>query len=78
MAFPKENEPAIERESKPEPAKTAINDFGLEVQPLTPELAKSFGLSGELQGLARQRGQGGKSRRGRRDHGRQRDHQSGP
>jgi serine protease Do len=37
--------------SKPEPAKTAINDFGLEVQPLTTDLAKSLGLSAELQGL---------------------------
>ena len=38
-------------ETKPEPAKTAINDFGLEVQPLTAELAKSLGLPADLKGL---------------------------
>ena len=45
-----------------EPAKTAISDFGLEVQPLTPELAKQLGLPADRQGLARQHGQGGQSR----------------
>jgi serine protease Do len=40
-----------ERSPKAEPAKTAINDFGLEVQPLTAELAKPLGLSADLKGL---------------------------
>ncbi len=51
VAFPKEQEASIERELKPESAKTAITDFGLELQPLTADLAKQFGLAGELQGL---------------------------
>jgi len=34
-----------------EPAKTTIRNFGLEVQPLTSELAKSLGLPGDLQGV---------------------------
>jgi len=37
-------------ETKPEPDKTAINDFGLELQPLTPDLAKGLGLK-DTQGL---------------------------
>jgi serine protease Do len=40
-----------ERAAKPEPAKTAISDFGLEVQPLTAELAKPLGLPAGLKGL---------------------------
>jgi serine protease Do len=36
---------------KSEPAKAAINDFGLEVQPLTAELAKPLGLPATLKGL---------------------------
>jgi len=36
---------------KSEPAKAAINDFGLEVQPLTAELAKPLGLPASLKGL---------------------------
>jgi len=44
-------ESSSEKESKPEPAKAAIEDFGLEVQPLTPDLARSLGLSGDLKGL---------------------------
>jgi serine protease Do len=40
-----------ERSAKVEPAKTAINDFGLEVQPLTAELAKPLGLPTDLKGL---------------------------
>jgi serine protease Do len=39
------------REKKAEPEKTAINDFGLEVQPLTPELAKQLALDGDIKGL---------------------------
>jgi serine protease Do len=34
-----------------EPAKTAISDFGLELQPLTAELAKSLGLPSSVKGL---------------------------
>jgi serine protease Do len=49
----------MERGSKPgsgrpestEPAKTAINAFGLEVQPLTPELSKPLGLDASVKGL---------------------------
>jgi len=51
VAFPKELEPANEPESKPEPAKTAITGFGLEVQPLTTDLAKKLGLSDDIDGL---------------------------
>jgi serine protease Do len=41
-----------ERESKPaEQAKTAINDFGLEVQPLTAELAKQLDLPASAKGV---------------------------
>jgi len=41
-----------ERESKPaEPAKTAISDFGLEVQPLTSELAKQLDLPAGAKGV---------------------------
>ena len=36
---------------KAEPAKTAIDDFGLEVQPLTPELAKPLGFGADVNGL---------------------------
>jgi len=34
-----------------EPAATAVGDFGLEVQPLTPELTKSLGLAEGTKGL---------------------------
>jgi serine protease Do len=51
VRFAQERESSGNRESKPEPAKTAINDFGLEVQPLTADLAKSLGLAAEVQGL---------------------------
>jgi len=34
-----------------EPASTAVSDFGLEVQPLTPELIKSLGLNEDIKGL---------------------------
>jgi len=36
---------------KAEPEKTSINDFGLEVQPLTAELAKPLGLPAGLKGV---------------------------
>ncbi len=51
VVFEQEKESSSTKDSKPEPAKTAINDFGLEVQPLTADLAKSLGLTGELAGL---------------------------
>jgi len=38
--------------SKPsEPARTPIDDYGLEVQPLTTDLAKSLGLGADVKGL---------------------------
>jgi len=40
-----------DNDSKSEPAKAAIEGFGLEVQPLTSELAKSLGIKGDVQGL---------------------------
>jgi serine protease Do len=40
-----EEDESRDRSEKAEPAKTAINAFGLEVQPLTAELAKSLGVS---------------------------------
>ncbi len=44
--------PSADRPGKPaEPAKTTINDFGLEVQPLNAELAKPLGLPADLKGL---------------------------
>jgi serine protease Do len=51
VVFGREKESSNVRESKPEPAKTAIDDFGLEVQPLTPELAKPLGMQADLEGL---------------------------
>ena len=42
---------AEEDDKRAEPAKTAINAFGLEVQPLTPELAKPLGLPAGLKGV---------------------------
>ncbi len=50
--FPTEKADAEKpEEKKAEPAKTAINDFGLEVQPLTPELAKPLAIDPTLKGL---------------------------
>ena len=40
-----------DRSEKAEPAKTSINAFGLEVQPLTAEIAKPLGLPADLKGL---------------------------
>jgi serine protease Do len=40
-----------DRSEKAEPAKTSVNAFGLEVQPLTAELAKPLGLPHDLKGL---------------------------
>ena len=52
VVFDLERETGQERESKSaEPAKTAINDFGFDVQPLTTELAKSLDLPAGIKGL---------------------------
>jgi serine protease Do len=42
---------ARDRSEKSEPAKTSISAFGMEVQPLTAELAKPLGLPADLKGL---------------------------
>jgi serine protease Do len=52
VVFDLEREQGQDRESKSaEPAKTAIADFGLEVQPLTSDLAKSLDLPAGTKGL---------------------------
>jgi len=51
VVFDQEKESSNVRDSKPEPAKTAINEFGLEVQPLTPELARTLGVPANTEGL---------------------------
>jgi serine protease Do len=51
VVFAQDRESRETKESKPEPAKTAISDYGLEVQPLTSELAKSLGLATDIEGL---------------------------
>jgi serine protease Do len=43
--------PGSGRSEPAEPAKTTINAFGLEVQPLSPELAKPLGLDAKLKGV---------------------------
>jgi len=50
VVFDQEKETASPERSAEEAPKTAINDFGLEVQPLTAELAKGLGLK-ETDGL---------------------------
>jgi serine protease Do len=40
-----------ERETPTEPAKTSIEGFGLDVQPLTREQARTLGFTGEVKGL---------------------------
>jgi serine protease Do len=40
-----------DRSERAEPAKTSINAFGLEVQPLTAEIARPLGLPADLKGL---------------------------
>jgi serine protease Do len=47
----REQEAEGEAGAAKEPVKTAISDFGLEVQPLTPELAKSLGLDEKVKGV---------------------------
>ena len=51
VVFAQERESSSEPEARPEPIKTSINDFGLEVQPLSSELSRSLGLPADLQGL---------------------------
>jgi len=53
VVFAQEKELTNPKETKTEPAKgkATIEGFGLEVQPLTPDLAKSMGLDKELQGV---------------------------
>jgi serine protease Do len=52
VVFDLEREQGQDKESRStEPAKTAISDFGLEVQPLTADLAKSLGLPAGIKGL---------------------------
>jgi len=53
VRFAVENEATKEspEKEKPEPAKTAISAFGLEVQPLNGEIAKPLGLPADLKGL---------------------------
>jgi len=51
VVFAQEEQSPDKGDSKSEPSKTAIVDFGLEVQPLTADLAKSLGMTGEVQGL---------------------------
>ncbi len=52
VVFDMEKEAQPRENAKPgEPATTAIKDFGLEVQPLTPELAKPLGLPTGLKGV---------------------------
>jgi serine protease Do len=47
----RQRDSTAEKESRPEPAKATIEGFGLEVQPLTSDLARSLGIGGNLQGL---------------------------
>jgi S1-C subfamily serine protease len=51
FAIEKEKESSRPEGSKPESAKTELEGFGMEVQPLTPELAAQFGHSKDLKGL---------------------------
>jgi serine protease Do len=52
VKFAIENEnPAEEQETPKEPAKAAVGDFGLDVQPLNPSLAKSLGIPADVKGL---------------------------
>jgi len=46
VVFEQEKESTKEPEAKVEVEKTKINDFGLEVQPLTADLAKGLGVAG--------------------------------
>jgi serine protease Do len=47
----KDGQPGSQRPKASEPEKTAINGFGLDVQPLTADLAKPLGLPTDMKGL---------------------------
>jgi len=51
FAQEKDKDSTVEKDSKAEPAKSTIEGFGLEVQPLTADLAKSLGLAANVQGV---------------------------
>jgi serine protease Do len=51
FAQEKDKDSTVEKDVKVEPAKSTIEGFGLEVQPLTAELAKSLGMAANLQGV---------------------------
>jgi serine protease Do len=51
VVFDEEKGSSPDRESRSEPAKASIDDFGLEVQPLTGDLARSLGMAADVQGL---------------------------
>jgi serine protease Do len=52
VVFAEEGKPSSESEERPSVSpKTTINDFGLEVQPLTAELARPLGLPSDMKGL---------------------------
>ena len=50
VAMAERVKPTVEEEAKPEP-KVEVNDFGLGVQELTPELGKQFGFAATTKGL---------------------------
>lgn len=45
------NQESTEPEQKPEPAKTSVKGFGLELEPLTADVAKAAGLTKDVKGL---------------------------
>jgi serine protease Do len=49
--FDQDQDQELAGQNPVEPDKTTISDFGLEVQPLTPDLAKQLGMSAKQQGL---------------------------
>jgi serine protease Do len=51
VVFDVEEGEAKDHGEKAEPEKTAITAFGLEVQPLTPDLAKQLGIPTDLKGV---------------------------
>jgi serine protease Do len=51
FALEKDGQSGLHEPKVTEPAKTAIGDFGLEVQPFTAELAKPLGLPNDLKGV---------------------------
>jgi serine protease Do len=51
IVFAEEESSPSESPAHAEPSKTSISDFGLEVQPLTPELSKALSLPADVKGL---------------------------